>query len=68
MSRTQMKKSQRWNTMQLSQFQEVENGVRKQLPNHAQIYTLSSTLEKNSKGTWYGLGYKLHWSRSYVCN
>jgi hypothetical protein len=54
MSRTQMKKSQRWNTMQLSQFQEVENGERKQLPNHAQIYTLSSTLEKNSKGTWYG--------------
>jgi hypothetical protein len=54
MSRTQMKKSQRWNTMQLSQFQQTENGERKQLPNHAQIYTLSSTLEKNSKGTWHG--------------
>ena len=53
MSRTQMKKSQRWNTMQLSQYKEID-GVRKQLPNHAQIYTLSSTIEKNSKGTWYG--------------
>ena len=53
MSRTQYKKSQRWNTMQLAQYEEI-NGKRQQLPNHAQIYTLSTTLEKNNLGTWYG--------------
>ena len=53
MSRTQFKKSQRWNTMQLAQYEEI-GGKRQQLPNHAQIYTLSTTLEKNNLGTWYG--------------
>lgn len=53
MKATQRKKSRKWNSMIMTQRVKGKNGFF-QPPSFAQIYTLKTTLEKNSLGSWYG--------------
>jgi len=54
MSKTQLKKSTKWNASQLMKSHTFDNGKKIQLSNHAQVYRLTTALEKNNKGSWYG--------------
>ena len=53
MKATQAKKSKKWNSMMLSQRRKGANGFF-QPPTWSQVYTLSTVLEKNNLGSWYG--------------
>lgn len=53
MKATQAKKSKKWNSMMLSQRRKGAKGFF-QPPTWSQIYTLSTVLEKNNLGSWYG--------------
>jgi hypothetical protein len=53
MKATQAKKSKKWNSMMLSQRRKGSKGFF-QPPTWSQIYTLSTVLEKNNLGSWYG--------------
>lgn len=54
MSRTQLKKSSKWNAGILMKYHTFDSGKKIQLSNHAQVYRITTALEKNSKGNWYG--------------
>jgi len=54
MSRTQLKKSSKCNAGILMKYHTFDSGKKIQLSNHAQVYRITTALEKNSKGNWYG--------------
>jgi hypothetical protein len=49
-----LKKSSKWNAGILMKYHTFDNGKKIQLSNHAQVYRITTALEKNSKGNWYG--------------
>jgi hypothetical protein len=54
MTSTQLKKSRRWNTQMLSKTIKIEDGSIKPMPSFAFAYNLSTTIETNQHGSWYG--------------
>lgn len=53
MASSQIKQSRRWMTMMGSQTGRTADGKPYQLPSFANVWTLSTAMEQNEKGTWY---------------
>lgn len=53
MASSQIKQSRRWMTMMGSQVGKNADGKPYQLPSFANVWTLSTAMEQNEKGTWY---------------
>ena len=54
MKSTQLKKSRKWNSMVASRTMIGANGLPFQPPRYSHVYRLKTSIEENSKGSWFG--------------
>jgi hypothetical protein len=59
MKSTQLKKSRKWNSMIASRTMTNAKGVAFQPPRFSHVYRLSTSSEKNDKGSWHGWNIEL---------